>query len=141
MHCFVIDVRGICSSGTIWLPGMLLLISDEMFCARNNTRALDPLDRFGHSHTSENWVRTESFPIATSFWSSADWTYDVLASFRQRGLEFIHLQQGRVVHLSLCHDVLLPLPHHEPSLERYSMLQLRSFQTERRNCNRLYYFN
>lgn len=45
---------------------LTLLVANEMLRARHNTRLLNPLDRCGHGKTSQDRIRREALPVATT---------------------------------------------------------------------------
>lgn len=48
------------------LTEMLLLIADEMLCARNDSSVLDSLDRLRHHDTSQNGIGRKSLPVSAT---------------------------------------------------------------------------
>ena len=84
VHRLVINVRGAGLSyvetvinGFGRLSEVLLLVSDEMFCACLHTGALNATDRVGKQFTSKVRVRTKTLPVTTSL--GRLWICDVSA--------------------------------------------------------------
>lgn len=45
---------------------LTLLVANKMLCTGNNAGLLNPLDRCGHGKTSQDRVRREALPVATT---------------------------------------------------------------------------
>lgn len=65
MHCLVIDVGGVCKLGLAAhsLSVMLLFVANVMLRTSNYARILNALDSFGHCHTCQDWIGTETFDL------------------------------------------------------------------------------
>jgi len=50
---------------------VLLLVSNEVLRASNDTSILDTVDVLSDSDTREDWVRRETFPIAATLGTAA----------------------------------------------------------------------